>query len=830
MTRLSVRLVGIALACTMMVLPTASYGQDAPAPAPAEPAPAPAEPAPMPAEPAPAPAAPTEPAPAAPSEPAPAQPAEPAPAPAAPAEPAPAAPAEPAPAPAPAPEAPAPAAPAEAPPAAPAEPAAPQPPQGDQEIINAVENFWHYGKVGRYDLAQAEAQKILAKKDTPVPILLAFEKAANERTDVLDDWLFRWQGTEQLKDVTSQIMTVLNEGRRTRRSDPAAIEANVKRLINPGRGYMQAMRSLRDSGELAVPILIDYLRDPAKAEFHDAVRNALRDLGRPALNPLVAVVETKNQNLLLPVVTTLGELGYGAALPYLMRVATAPDLTNEARVAASQAMVRMGSPDPRQLNPSELFYELAEKFYYDNADIAADKRDLSAPANIWYWDEAKGLTRVQVPQQIFNEIMAMRACEYALKLGQSSGDSLSLWLASNYKREAELPEGAIDGTRAPDQPSAHFYGVDSGAQYLNNALARALRDRNSQVALRVIKSLQEIIGRQNLFGGNPGGAAPALIDAMASSDRSVRFEAAFAVASAAPQQQFQGQDRVVPLLAEALSQSGVPSVLVVMGDFNRANALVQEFRQAGYGAVGGIGAEAAVTASNQLPAIDVILIAEDMGAVQVDQMLALAQQNAKLAGAAKVIMVRSGASPYTARAINNPLLSTTLATDAANLKTAVDNARGKASAVPIDQTTASSYALRAAELLQKLAMIGTSVFDLSAAEQTVLNALNDPRPDVVKAAGNVLGHLNSQAGQAALLQTVLNEKTGDDVRISLLKSLASSAKVYGNRLAAPQVQSLEKLIESATNQEVKNGAGEARGALNLPADQAKTLIVKQSRV
>jgi hypothetical protein len=38
------------------------------------------------------------------------------------------------------------------------------------------------------------------------------------------------------------------------------------------------------------------------------------------------------------------------------------------------------------------------------------------------------------------------------------------------------------------------------------------------------------------------------------------------------------------------------------------------------------------------------------------------------------------------------------------------------------------------------------------------------------------------------------------------------------------------MIEGATNQDVKNGAGEFRGALNLPADQAKTLVVKQSRV
>jgi hypothetical protein len=796
MTRLPARFARLALACAVIGFVPATFAQEAaPAPAPeATPAPAPE---------------------AAPAAPAPAE-----------AAPAPAPEAAPAPAPAPAAEA----------PAAPAAANAQQPGAIDPALKSAVENFWHYGKIARYDLAQAEAANILAKKDQPAAVLAAFEHVASDRKDVLDEWLLRWQGTQQLKDTTSQIITILNQGRSARRSNPAAIQRNVERLINTGRGYSLAIRELQDSGELAVPIMIDYLRDPAKARYHGAIRSALRDLGRKALNPLVAVTESKNQELLIPVTTALGEIGYSAAIPYLDRLATSREHNEGVRASAAQALQRMGA-NPAQINPSEAFYELAEKFYYDNADITADKRDPNAPANVWYWDDQKGLTRVQVPQGVFNEIMAMRAAEYSLKLGQSSGDALSLWLASNYKREAELPEGVTDPTRPENAPSAHFYGVDSGAAYLNNALARGLRDRNSQVSLRVIKSLQEIIGRTNLFSGGqqPGfGGAPALIDAMGSNDRLVRFESAFAVAAALPQQQFEGQDRVVPLLAEAISQTGVPSVLVVMPNTDRANATVNELKQAGYSAVGSAGAEQAVASSNQLPAVDVILVSEELGRPQVDQLLSLASQNAKLAGAAKVVVVRSGASPYAARAVNEPLLSVTQAPDAAALKGAVDQARAKATALPIDQQAAATYALRGAELLQRLALTQTQaqnpVLNLATSEQTVLAALNDSRPDVVKAAGGVLGYLNSVPGQASLLRTILAQNTGDDVKVSLLKSAATNAKFFGNRLNPQQVQALDQLIDAATNQDVKNGAGEFRGALNLPADQAKTLIVKQSRV
>jgi hypothetical protein len=68
------------------------------------------------------------------------------------------------------------------------------------------------------------------------------------------------------------------------------------------------------------------------------------------------------------------------------------------------------------------------------------------------------------------------------------------------------------------------------------------------------------------------------------------------------------------------------------------------------------------------------------------------------------------------------------------------------------------------------------------------------------------------------------------VKISLLKSLAIIAKHYGNRLNAQYIASLDNLVNTAQNQDVKNAAAEGRGALNLPPDQAKTLVVQQSHV
>ena len=40
------------------------------------------------------------------------------------------------------------------------------------------------------------------------------------------------------------------------------------------------------------------------------IRDALRDIRRPALNPLLAATETKNQQLLIELVNVIGDIGY----------------------------------------------------------------------------------------------------------------------------------------------------------------------------------------------------------------------------------------------------------------------------------------------------------------------------------------------------------------------------------------------------------------------------------------------------------------------------------------------------------------------------------------
>jgi len=706
-------------------------------------------------------------------------------------------------------------------------PAGGAPAEANKSLDAAVADFWHYGKIARYDLANAEGQKVLQAGAEPVQVLEAFEKVVGQRERepaALDRWMLRFQSIDPLKETATQIQKLLQEGHYARRSMPEYIRTNIERLATNERGYANGISRLRQSGELSVPSMLDYLKDPSKVQFHAAIRRGLVDLGKLALNPLVASTEMKDPELLITVVRALGDLGYDSAVPYLMKVAADPNLAPTVKDATNVSLAKLTTAPSATMNVADQFHQLAEKFYYGTSSIASDNRNPTA--FIWSWDEAKGLVKTDVPHEIYNDLMTMRSTEYGLKAGGGSMDSLSLWLAANYKREVQLPQGATDKTRAEGQPDAHYYGVTAGTQYLNAALSRALKDHDSAVAMKIIASLQEIVGTNNLFQTSNVGP---LADAMMYPDRLVRFEAAFAIAQSLPQGDFTGKDAVVPLLGEALSQTGQTSVVVAMPTQDATNATVDALKGAGMTATGAAGAEPAITSANQLSAVDVIVISEDLGAPEVDRFLQLSASNAKLQGAAKIIVTKTAASVYAQRAANDPMVSVTQATDAAGLQTAIEAARKKAGSLSLSPETAAQYAQRSANLMRQLAIARQGSLDLSQAKTALLSALDDARPEIVKSAGAVLALVNVREAQAGLLAKAADEKTADDVKISLYKSLAQNAKFFGAQLETPQVESLSKTVESAANLEVRGAAAEARGALNLPADQAKTLIVNQAK-
>jgi hypothetical protein len=710
------------------------------------------------------------------------------------------------------------------------EPAATQPAVEDVTPANApladvAEAFIHYGTLARYDVAALQAKKILDSGKSPEEILASFEAVMARRQrdrvpgQTLENMLDTWSMIDQTKEPVTKLRELLSKARVARMSDPKYIDQAIQDLVVNERAYTRAVALLKQSGELAVPQMVDYLRDPSKTEYHARIQRALVDMGRQVLNPLTAALDLKDPDAVVMIVNVLADLGYDSSIPFLVdlqnRQGTPAAVKQASEVALRNIVVGRGGAQPG-MSAGDLYYGLAEKFYYGTTTIVADKHYPNA--FVWYVSGNRGLARKDVPHVIFNDVMAMRMSRRALDRG-TTNDAQSLWLAADYKREAQLPQGATDPTAPPD--SAHFYGVDSGTQHLNAVLARAVKDRDPAVALRAIKSLQEIVGRANLFAGNAG---QPLIDGMRSNDRLVRFESAFAIAAALPQQQFPGQERVVPLLAEALSQTGTANVLVVAGTDDSKNRVVGDLK--GLGVAGATGLEAAMNEATTLPTVDAIVITKDVSDDDVARLLQLTEQAPRVDRAVKVV-IRAQKNPAIER--NYVRRHDVVFTDAdtgAALTKIIEGARRRAAGAPLDASVATEYALRATKLLGQIAKArGATVLDTEPAHQVLLHATADPRPEVAKEVAGVLAWVDAPAVQSALVGVAGEDKTPPDVKIALYKGLAGNAKNFGNHLDQSQFAAIQSVVQKGDTPELRNAAAEAAGGLNLPGEQAKRLIL-----
>jgi hypothetical protein len=408
-------------------------------------------------------------------------------------------------------------------------------------------DYLHYTKIGRFDLAAGFAQTILDSNPDPVK-LLELSKANARGYDILLR-VNEVAPDPQLAQLTAKILDLIEKGNYTRRADPRVIVTEVKRLSSTDRGWFTAVKRLRNAGEYAIPFMLDAMADSSReSELPDIVR-ALPQIGRDAIRPLAAALQTDNVALKAEIIKALAQIGYPQSAPYLKYIVE-NDKSAEIRDLAEMGLSRI-DPGTLKLSAAQLFFSLAEKYYYHSQSLTpAEDADF---ANVWFWNAQRhALVRIEVSRDYFNELMAMRCCEWALKSDAGFGPAIGLWLAAFFKAESagiEKMPAYFGDTHA----DALVYATTAGVEYLHQALARAVKDRNAHVALGAIEALGTTAGEKSLLYRI--GPAQPLLAALSFNDIKVRYSAAIAIAAAGPKEPFAESKLVVANLAEALGQT-----------------------------------------------------------------------------------------------------------------------------------------------------------------------------------------------------------------------------------------------------------------------------------
>ncbi len=419
-----------------------------------------------------------------------------------------------------------------------------------QSLEENWNDFLHYTKIGRFDLAKGYAQAVLQSNPDPVELLSLSKENPQGYAILLR--VNEFAPDPELAELSGKILAIIEQGGFIRRADPRIIVEEIKRLSGTERGWLAAVKRLRNAGEYAIPFMLDAMADDSREGELPYIVRALPEISRGAIRPLVAALKTENAALKAHIITALGKIGYPQSQAYLKYVVENENST-VLRALAEQS-IRQIDPAAVRLGAAQLFYLLAEHYYYHTQSLApVEDADF---ANIWFWDSNRQrLVREEVDISYFNELMAMRACEWALRADAGFGQAIGLWLAAYFKAEStgvEIP--AYFGQYHAD---ALVYATTAGVEYLHQALGRAVKDKNAYVALGVIEALGTTAGEKSLL--YQIGSAQPLVQALIFDDRMVRYSAAIAIAAAGPKERFAESRLVVENLAEALGQNSQPT-------------------------------------------------------------------------------------------------------------------------------------------------------------------------------------------------------------------------------------------------------------------------------
>ncbi len=692
--------------------------------------------------------------------------------------------------------------------------AAPAPgPTEKVELPDLWRTMLGYINLGQADPARSNAEEILARNPEPNALFLL---TLREPRSMLT--LEKGRNLRDLKPPIDKLLELIDAGYRAQRWDPERINAAIDGLDKGMDAFSNNVARLRWSGEIAVRHMVDRLMRPTTAQsLRSAIVTALPLMGKDAVRPLSAALQTEDAQLQEVFVKALGQISYPHALPRIAEMIGRKELlarTREAAVAALHACADEKNIDKKSV--ASLYYELARKYYYRAESLLPDPR--AKKANVWFW-RGTGLVRLEVPREIFCDVYAMRMAALALEHDPKFYPAVSLWLMGNLNKEANLPPGELDPTRTTDQPSARFYALASGPQYLQRVIDQALADLNTPVALAALKALVETAGEKTLVEVAAGGAQPA-VEAMIYPDREVQFFAAVSLAKAMPTRKFEGYQMVMQVLNGAIRQTGKKVALLVATDIQQGNLLKDAIREAGFLVLEAPDMAKAMALGQRYSGVDVAVIGTRPSALE--SVRALRSQPGYIA----TPVVVASRTPETRELMERD--KRTLVVDAqpkaADFASALDAAVKLGAGKPLTPEQAADWSVTASQVIRELGLRGSMVYDITRTQAALIEALDDTREPVRVAAARALAVMAAPKAQRAVAALAGNIGLESSIRIAAHKALSESVRRFGHQLTEEDVKAIRDTALGTGPQALREAAAEVLGALNLSSDEAVDLI------
>ncbi len=695
--------------------------------------------------------------------------------------------------------------------------AAAQPAADSEQQLELLRDFIHFVKIARFDVA-ADLGNQLIDMGMDVESFVDLVEQSREQQR-FEEAIAAGMRVPVLEPIAAQLDSAFRDGKLARARNPEEIARNIALLTEGLRAKSLARERLIVAGEYAMPQLLDAYLQQKDLALKAQVQRLLVDMGRHAIVPLVTALPGLDATRQEAIAEVLGLIPYRTSLPVL--IDTYQSTNNDAvRQACGRAISRLGGNPGSDV--ADMYALLADSYYAQPAELTSfPDEDYQL---IWDFNPGLGLVMVPIQTPVFHEAMTMRMAQRSLSIDPQDRETLALWVASNYSRELDTPEGYENPVYSSDRRDAEYYGIAVGPEIDQLVLRRGLDTRDTPLVRHAIDALAQTAGPRSLWGQPIDGRFP-LLESLNYQNRRVQFEAALALGNAQPAESFNGAERVIPLLASAVKDAASLHAVVLTGrDRESYDQYRASLEQLGFTvlppAENGIAdLEAAIA---EIPTID--LVVTSMGyddslliieSARADNKLAVTPVLA-LMGPDDVISMSRQYNRDQSVSVRRAAISNSAFDE--SVSTLLEVASGG----PISSDEADEYAYRATEALRNLAISNNQVLNVSDAASILINVLDQVDGLTLLDIAEIVSYMPQQKAQIAIMNKALDQS--GDMQLELLTMVADSGKRFGNQLDARQSRRLIQLAQDS-NEDLATTAVATMGALEISNTSLVPLIL-----
>jgi HEAT repeat protein len=424
--------------------------------------------------------------------------------------------------------------------------------------------------------------------------------------------------------VIKQIFAAAKPASEAQAKDPEVIKGLIQQLDSEDwKARNEAsIRLAADHGEYVVPHLLERLAS------QDSMRRAgamewLRRLGTQSVLPLIQALESSDPLVQAGAVTVLAQVNDPRSNPYVARMAA------QEGMAADAARSIVGSNVSGDAGP--MFLDLGEAYYRRDTSVVDPFR---STYTVWSTGET-GLMAHEVPRDVYHLKLAEEVL-YDLINDDPNHMDAKVLLGSVFVAQAVAAEAAMSGEAAgPEAPlsNADYLAASLGADVMNGVVRKAISDGRPAEGARACR----ILGR--LMNADSFSAPNGLTDALSAPLKAVRYNAALALAHLGPRGGYAGQERLVPVLLEAVSHVTTRSVVVIDDQAETRNRVVADLNARGYFVYGVGSGPLGLARVRDYPIEDMVIIRYNLQDATVHEVLKTLRADPRTADMPVVILV-----------------------------------------------------------------------------------------------------------------------------------------------------------------------------------------------